>query len=313
MKNLIITLLIYNLFSITSFAGIVGDINSDNKINLTEAIHALQVSANIKSMSTLPNTIIGNTNKKLSGLVGVTKNSNEVVGVNTLFTKELNEGDTASIDGQIFTVLKISDDKHLLLDSYHTVGTSNSFIYTDDDLLSIQNSKNIDKVTVDKTGNVGIGTNIPSSKLEVKGSIKADSYIGIFKPYNKMLKWELSERRDLYDVDLGLDDTNAKFLMASVYAYNSAADHVVHIFGYSLDRGADYSGPLHYQYNDNVSNNYVVFVHNGNGDGTHYPHGNHEFLIIPLKENHRFDAILSYGHDQDNTNYLKIRAIGYME
>jgi len=174
-------LIMYQLvFFMSSFAlaEIVGDINYDKRIDLSEAIYALQVSANVSKIITVPNTIIGDASKRLSGLIGITMNTNEVVGVNTLFTQELKVGDSILIGEELFTVKEVNDDTHLLINEPHSSGALNVPIYTDNNLLSIKNGKGVNKVIVDKTGNlildpngnVGIGSSDPNSKLEIVGS-----------------------------------------------------------------------------------------------------------------------------------------------
>nr|VFK33557.1 MAG: Collagen triple helix repeat-containing protein [Candidatus Kentron sp. MB]VFK77048.1 MAG: Collagen triple helix repeat-containing protein [Candidatus Kentron sp. MB] len=128
-----------------------------------------------------------------------------------------------------------------------------------------------------------------------------------------------SAREDRNDIDLGLDNTHARFLMAMVFTSHvgSSPDHANHFFGRSIL----FTSPAHsYQdgtfqgyYNENEanSNGYVGVTHNGDSAGSDW-YGNHEFLIIPLKDNHRMNVRLCDGFSS-GTHKIKLRAIGYFE
>jgi hypothetical protein len=94
-----------------------------------------------------------------------------VTGVGTAFTTQLAVGDSIKIGTEIFTVSAIADATHLTLDSNHVAGASAVAAYTDPKLLAIDTGDGVNKVTVTKSGNVGIGTTTPSEKLDVAGNI----------------------------------------------------------------------------------------------------------------------------------------------
>jgi hypothetical protein len=136
-----------------------------------------------------------------------------------------------------------------------------------------------------------------------------------FKPHNKQIKWAVNKRTVENDIDLGLDSTNAKYIMAMVYATASENDHANHLFGKAFPgcNSWDNRSPTHY-YNCNSepsSDSYVVMTHNGQQAGEdHY--GIHKFLIIPLKNNQRINVVLGDGYTS-GTHYIKMRIIGYIE
>ena len=122
-----------------------------------------------------------------------------------------------------------------------------------------------------------------------------------------------------YDIDLGLDSTNAKYIMAMVYATTSASDHANHLFGKAFPSclsselariPAD--GGYYNCTSEPSTDSYVVMTHNGERGGEDY-FGIHQFLIIPLKNNHRLDALLASGGNSGVTHYIKMRIIGYIE
>nr|VFJ93419.1 MAG: MAM domain-containing protein, meprin/A5/mu [Candidatus Kentron sp. LFY] len=128
-----------------------------------------------------------------------------------------------------------------------------------------------------------------------------------------------SHRTDRRDIDLGLDNTNAKFLVAMVFSSHVGPnpDHANHFFGRAISFTSaswsyeDGSRQGYYDENEAESNGYVGITHNGDAAGSDW-YGNHELLIIPLKENHRMDVRLCDGYSS-GTHYIKLRAIGYFE
>ena len=201
--NLIFLALFYvvifnSIFILNTYAEILGDINNDNIVDTTEAVYALEVASGIKNVIIKesektwnekngniyfnsgkvgigldnPNSnlsVKGNCSTKLSGYVGVPSGSKVVIGVNTLFATELKISDTVEIGNEKFIVDEIVSDTQLVLNTYHKSGANNSAIYTDADLLSIQDSNGMNKLIVDKSGNVGIGTNKPKGTLDLNG------------------------------------------------------------------------------------------------------------------------------------------------
>src|SRR3989338_9430108 len=117
----------------------------------------------------------GTLSSALTGTVSVTISTAAVVGVGTAFTTELAVGDSIKIGSEIFTVSVITDNTNLTLDSNHTAGASGVTAYRDPTLLAIDNGDAVNKLTITKSGNVGIGTTSPDQKLEVVGGIAVSS------------------------------------------------------------------------------------------------------------------------------------------
>ena len=177
-------------------------------------------------------------------------------------------------------------------------------------------SVNTDQIQKRVSGNCSVGKSIREIKAD--GTVVCGK-TGII-PYAFIKRLTCSSGRvDQKDINLGLDNTSAKFLMAMVFSSHvgSNPDHVNHLFGRSIlftSQSWSYqSGTLQGYYNENEanSNEYVGITHNGNNAGSDW-YGNHEFLIIPLKDNHRMDVRLCDGYSS-GTHYIKLRAIGYFE
>jgi len=190
----------------TLHAFVQGDVNKDNKINSTEAIYALQVTAGFKQQLTMNEidghslnaadgnpvdiiyvddegkvgigtvnpisslTVKGSINfsKELSGLVIIQKDSNRVFGSGTQFLTELKNGDSIFLEGDIYTIQDLIDNEQLIVSTTAKQTIVDKKIYVENDLLQVQNSKSESKLIFDKNGNLGIGTN-PGSKLDVNG------------------------------------------------------------------------------------------------------------------------------------------------
>jgi len=112
-------------------------------------------------------------NTALSGTVSVTLDTAAVTGSSTAFSTELKVGDSIKIAGEIFTVSEISNNTSLTIDSNHTAGASGVAAYKDSDLFLIQNGDAVEKLVLDKSGNVGIGETTPVHKLDIAGGIRA--------------------------------------------------------------------------------------------------------------------------------------------
>nr|VFJ74583.1 MAG: Fibrinogen beta and gamma chains, C-terminal globular domain [Candidatus Kentron sp. FW] len=117
-------------------------------------------------------SILGNLSRSLTGHVAVPKGSNNVTGVGTRFTRELVVGDSLSIGNEIFTVEKILGDTELTISGSHTAGVLNATAYSDSDLLSVRTGAEVDSFVISKSGNVGIGTGTPETKLDIRGGVK---------------------------------------------------------------------------------------------------------------------------------------------
>jgi hypothetical protein len=99
----------------------------------------------------------------LSGTISVANGSPAVLGTSTSFTSQINIGDAISIAGVAYTVLSITDNLNLTLTNNYAGTTASGIIATKDpNLLTVDNGAGTNKLTVDKRGFVGVGTNAPS-------------------------------------------------------------------------------------------------------------------------------------------------------
>ncbi len=149
--------------------GVANDNNTlnHNRYTDSEAISAVESSHGAIGGGLNANTIdgldstdfirpIGDLSLTLTGSVSVSASDTLVYGTGTLFTSELNVGDAISIDGEVFSVVSITDDTNLELNAAHTAGASSATAYTDNALLTIKSGALQEKVAVDKSGNLDI-------------------------------------------------------------------------------------------------------------------------------------------------------------
>ena len=132
-------------------------------------------SGNVGIGTTAPGGLLalrGTLSSALTGTVSVTINTATVTGVGTAFTTELAVGDSIKIGSEVFTVSAIASATSLTLDSNHLAGASGATAYRDPTLLAIDNGDAVNKLTITKSGNVGIGTTSPGQKLDVAGNIQ---------------------------------------------------------------------------------------------------------------------------------------------
>jgi len=118
--------------------------------------------------------IKGNCFININGKVNVPAGSLLVAGIGTLFTIDINVGDSIFIKDEIFTVASIINDTELILDSPHLAGAEDEWAWRDTDLFLVQNGDSVCKMVLDKSGNVGVGTTSPSAKLDVNGETGYD-------------------------------------------------------------------------------------------------------------------------------------------
>jgi len=92
-----------------------------------------------------------NANTTLSGTVGITTNSNVVVGTSTTFTSYLFPGDTISINNTTKSVVSVTNNTSLVVNSvFSNTNSSQS-------LTLLSNSQTIVGITANFVGNVGTG------------------------------------------------------------------------------------------------------------------------------------------------------------
>jgi hypothetical protein len=108
----------------------------------------------------------GNLTSPLTGTVAVTQNSATVTGTGTAFTTELAVGDSLKIGAEVFTVAAIGSATSLTLDSnYLGASSSGATAYRDPNLFAVDNGDGVNKLTVSRSGKVGIGTATPPTLL----------------------------------------------------------------------------------------------------------------------------------------------------
>nr|VFK40990.1 MAG: MAM domain-containing protein, meprin/A5/mu [Candidatus Kentron sp. TC] len=117
-------------------------------------------------------SILGNLSRPLTGRIAVAKGSPHVTGVGTQFTRELTVGDSLRVGDKVFVVTGITSDIALALDAAHPAGALNVTAYTDSDLLSVETGAEKSALLVDRSGNIGVGTPDPVTKLDVRGGIR---------------------------------------------------------------------------------------------------------------------------------------------
>ena len=109
----------------------------------------------------------GTLSSALTGTVSVTINTATVTGVGTAFTTELAVGDSIKIGTEIFTVSAIASATSLTLDSNHLTGASGVTAYRDPTLFAVDNGDAVNKLTITRSGNVGIGTTVLGYPLTI--------------------------------------------------------------------------------------------------------------------------------------------------
>ena len=117
-------------------------------------------------------SILGNLSRPLTGHIAVAKGSPHVTGVGTQFTRELTVGDSLRVGDKVFVVTGITSDIALALNAAHPAGALNVTAYTDSDLLSVETGAEKSALLVDRSGNIGVGTPDPATKLDVRGGIR---------------------------------------------------------------------------------------------------------------------------------------------
>ncbi len=137
--------------------------------------------------------IKGNLSSALAGTVAVIKNSTNVIGTNTTFTTDLAVGDSIKIGLEIFTVLAIALDTSLTLDSAYQGATASGLtLYRDPTLFAIDNGDAVNKLTITRSGNVGIGTTSPRNPLGIRAGGVSEELISFEDP-NGITKWHINQ------------------------------------------------------------------------------------------------------------------------
>ncbi len=173
-------------------------------------------SGNVGIGTTAPTSLLnlkGTLTSALTGTVSVTINTAAVTGSGTLFTTELATGDSIKIGSEIFTVSAIASATSLTLDSNHTAGVSGVIAYRDPSLFTIDNGDAVNKFTITRSGNVGIGTATLSSVLTISASgdlAFGDINANLIDNMESIADWTAS------------DGTNTPVALESVYIRDGA-------------------------------------------------------------------------------------------
>ena len=95
----------------------------------------------------------------------------ELTGTGTLFDTETTTGEQIQIGTNVYTILRVISATCIRLDKALLQDATNATVYVTGDLLKLQDIDEATVLTIDKEGNVGIGTT-PSAgvKLEVNGN-----------------------------------------------------------------------------------------------------------------------------------------------
>jgi len=106
---------------------------------------------------------------ELSGDINPTA-STAVTGVNTRFTDELVVGDRITVSGETRTVVAIASNTSLTVDTAFTDTPNDATPDAVFALATIRDSSNAIKLTMSDLGNIGIGTILPTTELQVSGT-----------------------------------------------------------------------------------------------------------------------------------------------
>ncbi|MHA1286838.1 MAG: hypothetical protein ACTSPB_05480 [Candidatus Thorarchaeota archaeon] len=88
---------------------------------------------------------IGHLNEvELTGTVSIIADTDDVVGVSTLFTTELSVGDQIKIGDETKVVASIEDDTHLTLTTNHIAGATDATAYRVDFILDYEKTVTLD-------------------------------------------------------------------------------------------------------------------------------------------------------------------------
>lgn len=120
----------------------------------------------------------GNLFTPLSGKLSVEADATTITGEGTNFDSELAVGDAIRIGEQRFKIAGITDSTHAKLAAAAATKITSSTAYRDANLLLIENGNSAPQFVIDKSGNVGIGTDSPTAKLQVEGTVVATALQG---------------------------------------------------------------------------------------------------------------------------------------
>ena len=146
------------IFSAMFISGLTGNVG----------IGTSSPSANLHVRGNVGTTITGTAH------VAATNGSTAVTGVGTTFTTDFAVGDAIKIGTStvVYTVQSISSDTSLTLTSNYTGSTGTLLAgYKDpNNLLAIDNGLGVNRLTLTRPGNLGIGTTSPFAKLSILGT-----------------------------------------------------------------------------------------------------------------------------------------------
>lgn len=113
--------------------------------------------------------IVGLDNVVLTGIIFINAGVDVVTGVGTLFTIELGVGMPITIEGETFTIINISSNTLLTIDSNHIAGGIGVSATTDGKLVDIRTTDGFSLLSVNPTGtgDMGIGTDTPNETVHI--------------------------------------------------------------------------------------------------------------------------------------------------
>lgn len=114
----------------------------------------------------------------LTGTISVAQGATSATGTGTNFDTELAAGDAIQIGAQRFEVAGVTDATHLELAVAATAAIKDAGAFRDANLLLIENGNGETQFIIDKSGNVGIGTGSPTTRLHVNGKVTAAELAG---------------------------------------------------------------------------------------------------------------------------------------
>jgi predicted subunit of tRNA(5-methylaminomethyl-2-thiouridylate) methyltransferase len=109
-------------------------------------------------------------NQALTGTVSGIEGETELTGIATLFNSELHVGQKIQIDTHSYTINSITSDTNLTLNEALVENATDATVYIAGDLLKVQDIVSAPVLTIDKEGNVGIGTDSPKIHLAIGDS-----------------------------------------------------------------------------------------------------------------------------------------------